>query len=255
MASGTKTTLVNWSGNRIANDCDVYAPSTVDDVVSIVKKSRGEGRKIRAVGTNMSPNGAAISDGATCISMTNFNRLQSVDKETGVATVQPGMRIGDLLNRLAEYGLTLSNVPAVTEMTIGGATQTGSHGSAVGSPPLNEACVALKFVTAEGEVVDLSEAADGQRFHEAKCALGTFGIVVELKLKCDPLTHLREEVTVVKLADVQRGHSERLAASKHLMYGYYISLHRVRGHHSAHGGREGGGRCHQRCIRGRGQQD
>jgi L-galactono-1,4-lactone dehydrogenase len=120
-----------------------------------------------------------------------------------VATVEAGINIEELLAVLDnQYGLSLNNIPCVTGMQIGGLIQTGSHGTGIAVQPVNESVIGLKMVDANGNEIEMSEA-NGDRFHEAKCSLGTIGVVVEVKLESVPFYYLKEDLRVMDMEDVR----------------------------------------------------
>jgi L-galactono-1,4-lactone dehydrogenase len=63
------------------------------------------------------------------VSLMNLNSLISVDEATGQVTVQAGMRVSDLVQKLKPYGLTLQNFASIAEQQIGGITQVSAHGT------------------------------------------------------------------------------------------------------------------------------
>ena len=59
----------------------------------------------RPVGTNSAATDCTSSSVGTVVDLSALTRILNVDQVSGTVTVQPGVRIGDLVDELAEYGL------------------------------------------------------------------------------------------------------------------------------------------------------
>ena len=81
--------------------------------------------------------------------------------------VSAGMRYGELAVRLHDLGYALRNLASLPHIGIAGACATGTHGSGDGIGSLATAVRALEMVTAPGDVVAMSQEADGDQFRNA----------------------------------------------------------------------------------------
>lgn len=61
----------------------------------------------------------ACSDGHL-VSLARFNRLVEIDRQNCYVTVEAGVTLEQLNNKLAEVGMALSNLPTSSAETIGG---------------------------------------------------------------------------------------------------------------------------------------
>ncbi len=213
----------NWSGTAVVTVSGHHEPRDESELSEVIRAAAESGRKVRFVGSNMSPNGVALADGVVAVSTRRFDRVLEVSKgekkeSGGWVRTQSGVRVEDLLDRLEEKGLTLVAFPATTGMTVGGLIQAGCHGTGASSPPLDELATAVRFVAADGRVHQLSEEEDGAEFLAARCSLGTFGAVTEVKLRATPLYYLREELQVMTRKELREGHAERLRNCRHLKH-------------------------------------
>jgi len=109
-------------------------------------------------------------------------------------TVSAGIRYGELAVRLHAEGYALRNMASLPHISIAGACATGTHGSGDGNGNLATAVSALEMVTAQGDVVALSRAADAGQFRGAVVGLGALGIVTRLALDIVPSFDLRQYV-------------------------------------------------------------
>ncbi len=81
--------------------------------------------------------------------------------------------------------------------------QTGSHGSGTHRPAFDAMVIAMRVMNCKGEVVELTEKADGELFLAARCALGCFGPVVQVTLRCVPVCRLKAGIRVTELKDLR----------------------------------------------------
>ena len=139
-------TLSNWSGTQHV-DCARYAqPDTLDALQRAVEWAHTYRRRIRPVGSAISPNGAAFN-AEGMLSLALLDDVVRVDREAMTVTVQAGARVRELVEKLRPHGLTLQNYASIREQQIGGFTQVGAHGNGATIPPLDETVTALKLVT------------------------------------------------------------------------------------------------------------
>ena len=108
-----------------------------------------------------------------------------VSRETPTVRVHSGMRIGDLVQRLARLGLQLRSPTVFQGVSIGGAIATGSHGTGLCGSSLSDEVERLTLVSADGEVHELT-AKDGDAFRAAQLSLGALGVVHDITLRVEP---------------------------------------------------------------------
>uniref|UniRef100_A0A061QTN3 L-galactono-1,4-lactone dehydorogenase n=1 Tax=Tetraselmis sp. GSL018 TaxID=582737 RepID=A0A061QTN3_9CHLO len=209
--------LVNWSGTHEVTPQRLYQPETLEELERIVAEAHNEGRKIRAVGSGLSPNGIAFSE-QCMISMGLLDKVLSVDEGAGRVTVQAGARVQDVVEALRPHGLTLQNFASIREQQIGGFTQVGAHGTGAAIPPVDEQVVSMKLVTPGQGTVELSESVNPELFRLARCGLGALGVVAEVTLQCVPAHRLVETTWVSSMAEVKKKHASWLRENQHLRY-------------------------------------
>jgi L-galactono-1,4-lactone dehydrogenase len=214
-------TVTNWSGTHEAKPKLHYSPETEEDVEAIVREAHAKGRKLRAVGGALSPNGLALS-GEGMVSLALLDRILSVDSERGEVTVQAGARVQSVADHLRPLGWTLQNYASIREQHVAGFTQVSAHGTGARIPPADEQVVALRLVTPAKGTLDLRADSPDQKerelFEMARCGLGCLGVVTRVTLKCVPAHRLVERTFVATPGEVRRRHSEWLRSHKHLRY-------------------------------------
>jgi L-gulonolactone oxidase len=107
--------------------------------------------------------------------------------------VLPGTTVDQLCRELDSLGLALPAVGDIRAETVAGAALTAQHGSGRQTPSLTAGIQALELVLADGDVVTVAAAQDGDLFQAAKAGLGGFGVVTSLTLATVPtyLLHAR----------------------------------------------------------------
>lgn len=217
----------NWSGAVTARPERHYYPSTLDDLVRIIRHAEAQRsrRRVRVVGSGWSFTDLAASDDylvETCrLNRTLAGPVQS-DTATGIRTyyhVEAGIRLSDLSRRLADHrsagagaaGWTLPTLPGASGQTLAGAISTGTHGADSRNPPLSDEVHAIHLVTSGGDQIwvqagtgiipaaTLHQKYPGIQVHDdpmllraAQVALGRFGVIYAVVVRVVPQYGLRE---------------------------------------------------------------
>ncbi len=199
-ATGQETAeRVNWSGNYTYSAGRLLAPATVPELREMLA---GDGR-IKALGARHSFNGIADSTGAQ-VSLEHLDEMV-LDRAAGTVTVGAGVRYGRLAPFLEREGFALHNLASLPHVTVVGACATATHGSGIGNGVLSTAVTGIEMVVADGSVVTLSPARDGERFSAAVVGLGALGVVTRLTIEVQPTFRM----TQVVYEDLSFGELER----------------------------------------------
>jgi alditol oxidase len=206
--------LTNWAGNITFGAKEVHRPATVDELRRLVAGSD----QVRALGSAHSFNDIADSPGAL-ISLVGLPDVVEIDTAAGEVEVAAGVRYADLASRLNGSGHALHNLASLPHISVAGSCATGTHGSGDGNGNLATAVARFEMVTAEGELVVLDRAADGDRFRGAVVGLGALGVVVSMTLDIVPAFDMRQYVYDDLTFDVLDDHFDEIFAAA-----YSVSL-------------------------------
>ncbi len=181
--------MVNWAGNVTFGARRFHRPSTVDGVRELVAGSE----RVRALGTghSFSPIADTVGD---LVSLMGLPPDIDIDPDQRVVRVGAGVRYGDLAEHLDASGYALHNLGSLPHISVGGACATATHGSGDGNGNLATAVSALQLVTADGDLIELSRATDGDLFAGAVVGLGALGVVTSLTLDILPSFDIRQYV-------------------------------------------------------------
>ncbi|HET9088577.1 MAG TPA: FAD-binding protein, partial [Acidobacteriaceae bacterium] len=179
---------MNWSGNYTYSTDKLYLPHSVDELQHRIRQSG----KVKALGIGHSFNRIADSSHEQ-ISLKHLDSM-AIDTSARTVTVGGGVTYDHLAPYLQKHGYALHNLASLTEITVAGACATATHGSGNKNGNLATAVSAMEVVTADGSLVHLSRAKDGDRFAGAVVHLGALGMVTSLTLNVEPTYDMTQVV-------------------------------------------------------------
>lgn len=182
-----KEPLKNWAGNLEYSTGNVHYPTTLEEVQKVVKSCA----KVKGLGSRHSFNTIADST-ENQISLSELNKVVSLDKVANTVTVEAGMKYGELCQYLHENGFALHNLASLPHISIAGAVSTATHGSGVMNGNLSTGVSAIEFINAAGDVVTLSK--QDEEFYGAVVGLGALGIITKVTLDLLPTFNMRQVV-------------------------------------------------------------
>lgn len=212
----------NWSGNLTYSTSNLQTPGTVDELRSLIKASQ----KLRALGSRHSFNPIADSK----YEQVSLARLTSIslDESAHTVTAEGGVTYALLAPWLDARGYAVHNLASLPGITIPGACATATHGSGLRNGNLATAVAAVEFVAANGELVRLSRAQDGDKFLGAVVGLGALGVIAHITLDVQPTYKVAQSVYQNLSFDELGRNFEAVFAS-----GYSVSLFTDWQHHRA----------------------
>lgn len=179
----------NWAGNYTFKATTIHYPETVEQAQALVSRTS----KVRALGSGHSFNDIADTPGEL-ISLERLERALKIDPERHTATVNAGVKYGQICQQLDREGYALHNLASLPHISIAGACATATHGSGDRNGNLATAVAAIEFIRSDGELVILSRDQDGEQFPGAVVSLGGLGIVTKLTLDIVPKFEMRQDL-------------------------------------------------------------
>jgi D-arabinono-1,4-lactone oxidase len=160
-------------------------PQSLPEIQKVVNLARRCRRRIVVVGSGHSPSDLTCTS-AWMVNLDGFNRILDVDPKTKMVTVEAGIRLWELGERLeSEYGLMLSNLGSIDSQSVAGVIATGTHGSSLAHGLISECIESLTLMLANGQLVRCSASSNRELFRAALISLGALGIVVEVTLRAE----------------------------------------------------------------------
>ncbi|MFI7421631.1 D-arabinono-1,4-lactone oxidase [Nonomuraea sp. NPDC049684] len=203
--------FTNWAGNQTGAPAEVRTPASVADVVQAVRDASAAGRRLRMVGTGHSFTGVALTDGIM-LRPEGLSGIRSAGEDR--VTVLAGTPLKVLNELLDQRGLALANMGDITEQTVAGAIQTGTHGTGRDSGGLADQVAELELVLADGSVVTAVPGED--LFDAARVGLGALGVLTAVTFRVEPAFLLRNRRRRMTLTDILGSLDSLTSANEHL---------------------------------------
>jgi len=168
------------ASNFVGNAAIVCFPLTTAEVQAVIRACVQHGRPwvARGSGTGLA-GGATPLDGAVVISLAKMNRILSVDPDSRLAWVEPGVLNLDLTKAVQHHGLHFAPDPSSQQScTIGGNVANNAGGPHCLADGVTSAHVlAMEVVLPEGDIITIGgEDADPLGFDLRGCFVGSEGM-------------------------------------------------------------------------------
>ncbi|MBD3846013.1 FAD-binding oxidoreductase [Bosea sp. SSUT16] len=193
--------LVDWRQRRRGRALAIVQPASTAEVSAVVALCAAEGQPVFPVGGNTGLCFGAVPDSGRSdkpgivLSLRRMNRIRSVDRATGVATVDAGVVLGDLHNAAIEAGRQFPlHLGSEGSAQIGGLISTNAGGTGVVRyGPMRDLVAGLEVVLPDGRVLsDLAALRKDNTGYMLRHlfigAEGTLGIVTGAALRLHPQT-------------------------------------------------------------------
>ncbi|MFG1707952.1 D-arabinono-1,4-lactone oxidase [Nonomuraea sp. M3C6] len=203
--------FTNWARNQSSTPAEMRTPASVADVVRAVLDAAASGRRVRMVGTGHSFTGVALTDGIM-LGPSALTGIRSwADDRVTVLAGTPLRALNELLD---ERGLALANMGDITEQTVAGAIQTGTHGTGRDSGGLADQVAELELVLADGSVATAVPGED--LFDAARVGLGALGVLTAVTLRVEPAFLLRNRRRKLPLSEILGSLDALTSSNEHL---------------------------------------
>ncbi len=218
-ANGELRRLTGW-GRTAPSLCHVLAVRTAEEVADAVRAASARGVLARGLGRSYGD--LAQNGGGFVLEMTGLARVLDFDRRRGVAVVEGGCSLGELLRTIVPAGWFLPVTPGTRYVTVGGAIAADVHGKnhhRDGS--FGRYVDSLVLLDPAGELRTLDPQSTPNEFAATVGGLGLTGVVLEASLRLLPI-----ETSAMKV-DVERAHDlddalARLRAGDH-RYRYSVA--------------------------------
>lgn len=192
--------LNDWTGAYSGEAEAVVRPASTIEVAAVVKAARAAGLPITVQSGNTSVSGGSVPvrPGGVILSMGRLNRIRSVDPTARTATVDAGVVIQTLQDKVAAHGLDFPLMfGARGSALVGGALATNAGGANVlrfGNA--RDLCLGIEAVLPNGRIVsDLAGLRKDNTGYDLKNLLiaseGTLGVITGAILKLSPTPKVR----------------------------------------------------------------
>jgi FAD-linked oxidoreductase len=185
-----------------------------------VLAAASRGMRVKAVGAGHSFTGIAVAPGVL-LDLTDLSGLISVDRDRARVTLLAGTRLHQIPKLLEPYGLAMQNLGDIDRQSISGAISTSTHGTGAGFGGIATQVVGATLVTADGELLRVTEDENAELLPAVAVGLGALGILVEVTLQCVPTFLLQAVEHPEPLADVLATLDARVAGADHFEFYWF----------------------------------
>ncbi len=207
----------NWAGNQRSLGVAFHRPENESDLAAIVKLARESNQRVKVVGHGHSFTGIAVTDGHI-VSLENFDKVLNIDMLTNEVTVQSGIRLSNLNEKLDLVGLAMPNLGDIAYQSIAGSISTSTHGTGISKTGLAAQVVGLRLITADGLIHNCSLRENAELFHVARVGLGALGIFSAVTLRVVPAFNLHAVEEPMRLDYVLDHLDELISGNDHFEF-------------------------------------
>lgn len=209
-----------WGGTASCSPSAIERVSAEEQLVAIVREAARRGERLKVAGTGHSFPDIACTDGRM-VRLDAYDRVLSVDRGARTVTVEAGITILTLAERLAERGLAMSSLGDIGYQTISGAISTATHGTGLRYGNLSSQVAALRLVAGTGEIIECSEERDPDVFRAAQAGLGALGAISTVTIRCEDAFTLHSVEEPMRLGYVLENMNEMAAANEHFEFFWF----------------------------------
>ncbi|GAB2219564.1 hypothetical protein Droror1_Dr00007201 [Drosera rotundifolia] len=195
-SEATKSVSCDYGHLVRATPAGVFYPSSVEDIVSLVKFSYGLSRpfKIAARGRGHCVHGEALAKDGVVINMCSLNNAtgrirvyKNGETRCGYVDVGGEQMWIDVLKACLEEGVAPVSWTDYLYLTVGGTlSNAGISGQTFRYGPLISNVHELDVVTGNGELMTCSEKSNSELFFAVLGGLGQFGIITRARVPVQP---------------------------------------------------------------------
>jgi FAD/FMN-containing dehydrogenase len=196
----------------------VETPDSVEAIQAIVRQARAEKRAISIAGGRHAMGAQQFGTDTILVDMARMDKVLGLDAESGVLTVQAGIRWPELLDDLARrqqgktrtWGIRQKQTGA-DRLSIGGALSANAHGRRLRFKPIIGDVESFTLVDAEARVRTCSRKENPELFRLAIGGYGLFGVIADVKLRLVPRQKVQRVVRVIDLQELVPAIEQRIA--------------------------------------------
>ncbi|CAG8694362.1 2956_t:CDS:2 [Cetraspora pellucida] len=187
-------TWENWNGAIKITPDAIFKPSTLEDLIYIVKLANTNNKTIRCIAQGHSVSLLSVTKHYLVV-VTSLNRItiQEHPKYGWTVTAEAGTSFADLDEALRNHkpSLTLNSETVYNTFRVSGVLAVGAHGAKTTSGIMADQLISMKIVIGSGDVCEFSEEINKSEFVAAKVSLGLLGIIYSATFRVQPMYNLR----------------------------------------------------------------
>ncbi len=178
----------------------VARPESEADVRRALRYAESQELSVSVSGTRHSMGGQAAFPGSLVLDMRDMDDVV-VDEATATARVGGGASWRQVLEAVHERGLSVTAMPSIDVLSVGGTLSANAHGADFRTGSLASTVRSLTLMTADGTARTVTRSNDPELFGAVIGGYGLFGVILEAELDLVPSEMYRFEQRTVPTAD------------------------------------------------------
>ena len=179
-------------------------------------RAKNENLKIMPMGARHSMGKQSFQEGAILLNTLSMNGME-LDGE--LLKVQAGARWFEVINFLADLGLTVEIMQSNADFSVGGTLSVNAHGWQPGRPPVASSVEKVSVLMQSGEVQICSRTENADLFRHVVGGYGLFGVILEAWVRPVPNKLLQSQSREVKTGNFLTVWKQISAEGAELAYG------------------------------------
>ncbi len=210
-------TVTNWFGNIVSHPAVIVEANSVDDIVAVMKDPVKYPSPVRAVGSNHSTAPCGVADAGTLIKM-KMNKILNIGPDT--LTVQADAVHLDMAKALEAKQLQFYVNTEIGSLSAGSAACAGTKDASFPGEygQVGSYVIGVKMVLPNGDLLEVTEAAQPDLMQKIRSSYGLFGIIYEVTYKIRPLTPMHVHHKSYSLQEFLAALPELKALNYSIMY-------------------------------------
>ncbi|MGH3370753.1 MAG: FAD-binding oxidoreductase, partial [Nocardioidaceae bacterium] len=200
----------------------VVRPRDEQGVRDALRFARAEGLAVAVGGTRHSMGGQASYPNGLVLDMTGMHRVR-VDAGTRTVRVEGGATWSRVLEAVHEEGLSVSSMPSIDVLSVGGTLSVNAHGLDFRVGSLAPSVRSLRLMLADGTVHRVDRTHEPELFHAAIGGYGLFGVILEAELDLVDSEMYQLDQQVVATEDFPARFAELEAEERYRMMYAHLS--------------------------------
>lgn len=172
-----------WGLTKSVN-AHIIKANDVDELQECIKLAKNSSLQIAIMGGGNSYTDVFMNSNQIIVDTSNFNSIKDFDLETGIITVESGVRVGDLLAVILPKNWSLIGLSGSANDRIGGMLSSNTHGKDTWhAGNFSQNILSLKLLVADGTIKEVERCRDSDLFNAVVGGLGFLGIIIEVTMK------------------------------------------------------------------------
>ncbi len=196
MASMNPETIRNWDGTRSWTPEAVHHPQNEEQIAALVRQACDSEKRVKVLGEALSWSDI-IDVPKTAMRFDRMAAVLEVDRDRRRIRLQPGARLNEVNEILAQNGLAFDNFGSIVLQTAAGHTASGTHGTGGRTPILSSRIEKIRLIDGLGKIRELDADREPELFSAARVNLGCLGVVSEITFSCIEAFDIEEQLALV----------------------------------------------------------